>query len=226
MTCEEIFLNRKEDEKMHAANSQTTVKTQPKVSAKRMTQIAMLSAAATILMYFEVPLPFAPPFYKIDFSEVPVLVGAFAIGPMAGVLIELVKVMLHALIKGSASAGIGTLANFLIGACMVVPAGLVYKKKHTKKGALIGLSLGTAAMTVGGCFLNAYVLLPFYAKAFGMPIEALIGMGTKVNASIKDMMTFVLFAVAPFNLVKGICVSLVVLIIYKSLSPIFKMARN
>lgn len=193
-----------------------------KLGTREITTIGMLGAIATVLMLFEIPLPFAPPFYEIDFSEVPVLVGCFALGPIAGVLIEFVKILLNFVINGTATAGVGELANFCIGCAFCVPAGIIYQKKKTKKGAMIGLVSGTLIMTFLGCFINAYVMLPTYAKAFQIPIEGLIEMGTKVNAGITDLFTFVMFAVVPFNLLKGILVSVVVLLIYKKISPIIK----
>jgi len=120
------------------------------------------------------------------------------------------------------TAGVGELANFCIGCSFGVPAGIIYRKMNTKKGAVIGLLAGTGIMTFLGCFINAYVMLPAYAKAFELPIDSLIEMGTKVNASITDLFTFVMFAVVPFNLLKGIIVSVIVLLIYKKISPIIK----
>lgn len=187
------------------------------------TQVGMLGAIAVILMAFEIPLPFAPAFYKIDFSEVPALVGCFAMGPVAGVCIELIKIVLHVLISGTTTAGVGDVANFAVGCAFIVPAALFYKRKHSKKNAMIGMAVGTVVMAFLGCFLNAFVLLPAYAKAFSMPIDALVGMGTAVNGHITNLFTFVVFAVAPFNIVKGIMVSIVVLLIYKKISPILKM---
>lgn len=108
---------------------------------------------------------------------------------------------------------------------MCVPAGMIYKKYHTRKSALVGMAVGTVFMTVIGCILNAYVLLPVYAKAFEMPIDALVAMGTAVNHSITSLSTFVIFAVAPFNLLKGVLVSFIVFLIYKKISPIFKMNK-
>ncbi len=201
----------------------TAVKKEPKVSIRMIVQIGMLAAVAVVLMLFEVPLPFAPSFYKIDFSEVPVLIGCFAMGPAAGAAIELVKILLNFVINGTQTAGVGELANFLIGCAFVIPAGLVYKKNHTRKGALIGMIAGTILMVVVGCFINAFVLLPVYASAFGMPMDALVGMGTAVNPHITSLTTFVLFAVAPFNLLKGVLVSLIVFLIYKKISPVLKM---
>lgn len=193
-----------------------------KMQVREMAVIGMLGAIATILMLFEIPLPFAPSFYEIDLSEVPVLVGTFAIGPVAGILIELVKVLLNFFINGTATAGVGELANFCIGCSFCVPAGIIYRRMKSKKGAFIGLVTGTIVMTFLGCFINAYVMLPTYAKAFHMPIEAIIEMGTKVNAGITDLLTFVAFAVVPFNLIKGVLVSIIVLLIYKKISPIIK----
>ena len=192
------------------------------MNTRKITAIGMLGAIATVLMLFEIPLPFAPSFYEIDLSEVPVLIGCFALGPVAGVLIELIKIVLNFVINGTMTAGIGELANFCIGCSFCIPAGLIYHRRKTKKGAVVGLVSGTVIMTFLGCFINAYVMLPVYAKAFKMPIESLIEMGTKVNAGITDLFTFVMFAVVPFNLLKGILVSIVVLLIYKRISPIIK----
>ena len=193
-----------------------------KLGTREIVTIGMLGAIAVVLMLFEVPLPFAPPFYEIDFSEVPVLIGCFALGPIAGMLIELIKILLNLLITGTATAGVGELANFCIGCSFCIPAGIIYKRKKTKKGAMIGLISGTLIMTFLGCFINAYIMLPTYAKAFKIPIEGLIEMGTKVNASITDLFTFVMFAVVPFNLLKGILVSIIVILVYKKISPIIK----
>lgn len=215
-------------ETMNKANTKTEVQAgrKEKINARTIAQIGMLGAVALVLMLFEIPLPFAPSFYKIDFSEVPVLIGSFAMGPVAGVLIELVKILLKLLTIGSTTAGVGDVANFLIGISFCLPAAFIYRKMHSKKGAIIGMGAGTIFMTLVGCFLNAYVLLPTYAKAFQMPIDALVAMGTAVNGHITSLFTFVAFAVAPFNLLKGVLVSLVVALIYKKISPILKQSRR
>lgn len=215
-------------ETMNKANTKTEVQAgrKEKINARTIAQIGMLGAVALVLMLFEIPLPFAPSFYKIDFSEVPVLIGSFAMGPVAGVLIELVKILLKLLTIGSTTAGVGDVANFLIGISFCLPAVFIYRKMHSKKGAIIGMAAGTIFMTLVGCFLNAYVLLPTYAKAFQMPIDALVAMGTAVNGHITSLFTFVAFAVAPFNLLKGVLVSLVVALIYKKISPILKQSRG
>lgn len=205
---------------MMSSNTQTARRSA--MNVRTMAQIGMLGAVAMVLMFFEIPLWFAPPFYKIDLSELPVLIGCFAMGPVAGVLIELVKILLYVVVHGTTTAGVGDIANFLIGCSFIVPAGLIYRRMMTKKGALLGMTVGTVVMTVLGCVLNAYVLLPFYATAFGMPMDALVQMGTAVNASIKDVFGFVMLAVAPFNILKGILVSALTLALYKNIRPILR----
>ena len=193
-----------------------------KNKTRNLVSIAMLAAVAVVLMLFEFPLPFLPPFYKIDASELPVIIGAFAMGPWAGVLIELVKVLLNLLLDGTTTAFVGEFANFLIGCSYVVPASIVYYRKKSKKNAIVGLVIGTVACAVVGCLLNAYLLLPAYSKAFHMDIEALIAMGTAANKAIDSMFTFVLFATAPLNILKCGLVSIITMLIYKPISRILK----
>ncbi len=204
-----------------SSNTNTAVSA-AKGNIRAMVVVAMLGAISMILMMFEIPLWFAPSFYEIDLSEVPVMIGTFALGPAAGAATELVKILLKLVFKGTNTAFIGDIANYVIGCALVVPAGIIYKHRKTKKNALIGMAAGTLFMTVAGCFINAYVLLPAYGKAFGMPIDALIGMGTAVNPAIKGLGTFVILAVAPFNILKGVVVSVITLLLYKYVSPILK----
>ena len=204
-------------------STKTMMQSEKKMGVRAVVQIGMLAAVAVILMLFEIPLPFAPSFYKIDFSEVPVLVGCFAMGPVAGALIELVKILLNFVLTGTSTAGVGEIANFVIGCALCVPAGIIYRRNRTRKNALIGMATGTILMTVLGCFVNAYVLLPAYGAAFGMPVSKLVGLGTAVNPHITSLSTFVIFAVAPFNLIKGVAVSAIVFVIYKKISPVLRM---
>lgn len=207
-----------------STQTNVAVRREQRVNIRTLVQIGMLSAIAVILMLFEIPLPFAPSFYEIDFSEVPVMIGCFVMGSMAGAVIEFIKILLNLVMNGTITAGVGEAANFVIGCALCIPAGLIYKKNHTRKGALVGMAAGTVIMTVMGCFINALILLPAYGAAFGMPIDALVEMGTAVNSHITSLSTFVVFAVAPFNLLKGTLVSLIVFIIYKKIRPIFKMS--
>ena len=189
--------------------------------ARGIAQIGVLSAISAILMIVEIPLWFAPSFYKIDLSELPVLIGSFAMGPLAGVMIELIKVLLYLFIHGSSTGGVGDIANFIIGCALIVPSALIYKRNKTRKSAIIGMAVGTATLVIVGSLLNAFVLLPVYAKVFHMPVDALVQMGSAVNSSITNLNTFVIFAVAPFNLLKGVIVSTATTLIYKKISPLF-----
>ena len=153
-------------------------------------------------MLWEFPIPFiAPNFYEIDLSEIPILVGSFIMGPVSGIIMEAIKIVLKILLKGTTTGYVGELANFCIGCCLVVPAGIIYKFKKSKKGAFIGIVVGIVLMAVAGAILNYYVMLPFYEKF--MPLEAIIEEGAKVNPIIKDKWSFVWVAVAPFNVFKA-----------------------
>lgn len=209
-----------EEIKKTDAVSRKAAGTKKRVNVAYMVKIALLAAISTLLMLFEFPLPFAPSFYELDFSEVAVLIGGFALGPLAGVLIELLKVLLNLLINGSMTAGIGELANFIIGCSFVLPAALLYKHKKGLKSAIIAMAVGTASITVVGSLMNLFVLLPAYSALGIMPMDAIIKAGSAINGSITSIWTFVLLATAPFNLLKGVLVSLITGLLYKHISPI------
>lgn len=191
-------------------------------SARQVSFIAMFSAIAAVLMYIEIPLPFAPPFYQIDLSEIPILICTFYLGPVAGVVCEFVKIMLKLLLKGTSTAFVGDFANFAVGCAMVLPASVIYHCKKTKRTALIGLAAGTLVMTVFGSLFNAVYLLPKFAQLYGMPLDAIVAMGTNVNKAISSVSTLVLFAVVPFNLIKGVLVSTVTMLLYKRVALLLK----
>ncbi len=194
-----------------------------KINTKWMVKVAMLSAVSVVLMLIEFPLPFiAPPFYKIDFSEIPVLIGTFALGPLAGVVIEFIKVVLNLLINGTITGGVGEAANFVVGVCFVLPAGLIYKYRKTKKWAVMGMIAGTVIMVVTGVIVNTYLLVPAYGNALGMPIDAFVDMGKAIHSSVDSLFEMVLYCVAPFNALKCIIVSVITAFIYKPLGKIFK----
>lgn len=181
---------------------------------------AVFSCMAGVLMLLEIPLFFAPSFYKIDLSELPVLICTFYLGPMAGVTAELLKVLVKLLLKGTSTAFVGDFANFAVGCSFVLPASIVYHAKPGKRTALTGMLVGTLIMTVFGSAFNALYLLPKFAALFGLPIEVIVGMGTKINPAITSVWTLVLFAVVPFNLLKGVLVSLLTFLLYKRISPL------
>lgn len=182
----------------------------------------IMAALATILIMIEIPLFFAPGFYKLDFSEIPVLIGTFTLGPVAGVVIELVKILLKLVTKGTTTAFVGDLANFIIGCSMVVPASIIYYRRKTKKNALIGMIVGAAVMTVFGSAFNAIYLLPKFSDLYGIPLDGIIAMGTAINPKITSVTTMALFAVAPFNILKGAIVTAITMLLYKRISPLLK----
>ena len=205
----EVLIEKKTDVKF----------TSEKTKVNKTVIMAMLSAIAVILMYFDFPIPFiAPGFYKIDFSEIPVLIGSFMLGPCAGVIIEAVKVILHFCMKGTTTAFVGDFANFILGCMYVVPAAIIYHTKKTRKMAMISLIAGGVILVIAGMLLNAWYLLPKYSELYGIPLDVLIAMGTKVNASITDVFSFVALAVSPFNIIKALIDGIVTVILYKYLS--------
>lgn len=193
-----------------------------RMDTQKLTAIGMLAAVSAVLMVLEIPLWFMPPFYKLDISEVPVLIGAFTFGPVAGVMTELIKILIKLVVKGSETAFVGEAANFLVGISLVLPAAIIYKRKPTKKRALSGMAVGVICMTVLGSLVNAFILLPFYAKAFHMPLDQIITLGSQVNGAVSDFKTFVAFGVAPFNLLKGVVVSAITYMLYKRVSRYLK----
>ena len=185
---------------------------------KKITYSAMFAAIATVLMYFEVPLPFMPPFLKMDLSGLVSILAAFMFGPLSAILITLVKDISH--IFTSTSGGVGQVADFFMVSAFSIAASMAYRRFHTRKGAILGLSLGTLAMAVVGCFTNKYMLIPFYAQL--MPIEDILPACSAVNPLIGSLDTYILFGAFPFNLIKGAILSVITLLLYKRLSNFIK----
>ena len=189
-------------------------------STHYVTYTAIFAAMAGVLMTIEIPLFFAPSFYQLDLSELPILICTFYLGPAAGVTAELLKVLVKLLIKGTSSAFVGELANFLVGCSFVLPASVIYHSRPGKKSALIGMAVGTLILTVFGSLFNALYLIPKFTELYGMPLDAIISMGGEVNKAINSLSTLVLFAVVPFNLLKGVVVSVITYLLYKRISPL------
>ena len=184
------------------------------------TYTAIFACMAGVLMLVEIPLFFAPGFYKMDLSELPIMICTFYLGPVAGVVAELIKVCIKLLLKGTSTAFVGDFANFAVGCSFVLPASIVYHANPSRRTALTGMIVGTLVMTVFGSAFNAIYLLPKFSALFGMPMDVIVGMGTKVNSAINSVTTLVLFAVVPFNLLKGVVVSRLTFLLYKRISPI------
>lgn len=196
-------------------------------AARRITIVAICAAIATVLHVLDFPLPFlAPGFYKLDFSEVPVMLCGFYLGPTAAVLCEAVKIFLKLIIKSTSTAFVGDFANFAVGCSMVLPAVIFYHIKKSKAGAVTGLILGTLVMTVFGSAFNGIYLLPKFAQLYGMPLESIIAAGAQINANISSVTTFVILAVAPLNLIKGAAVTVLTLLLYKRVArPLFGISK-
>ncbi len=187
------------------------------LTTKNVVLMGMFSALAAVLMLFEIPLPFiAPSFYGLDLAEVPILVGTFALGPVAGAIMEVVKVLIKLLMKPTSTGFVGEFANIVIGCSLVIPAGLVYRFNKTKKGAMIAMVVGSVFMAVAGIAVNALVMLPFYSNL--MPLENIIAAGAAINPAVSNIWTFAIICVGPFNLVKGVVVSLITSLVYKRIS--------
>ncbi|NMB09040.1 MAG: ECF transporter S component [Tissierellia bacterium] len=192
------------------------------LNVKTMTKIAILGVISFVFMLLDFPLWFTPTFLKFDISDLPSLIGAFALGPMAGVLVQLIKNLLKLLLAGTNTAAVGELANFVVGSVFAYTAGFIYYREKTFKNAIIGLIVGVLTMTVVISFANYYIMIPFYSKAYGLPLEKIIAMSTAVNKYIVDLKSLIIFGVVPFNLLKGLVTSILTVLLYKRISPILK----
>lgn len=189
---------------------------------RKITITGMLSAIAFILMYLDFSVPLMPSFIKMDLSELPALIGSFALGPVSGVIICLIKNLLH-LMKTS-TGGVGELSNFILGAIFVYTAGLIYKKNNTKKGALIGSLAGALAMAIIGIATNYFIVYPVYTNF--MPMEAIIGAYQVICPSADTLLKCLIIFNAPFTFIKGMLSVVITFLVYKRLSPILKGSQK
>ena len=195
--------------------------------ARRVSIIGICAAIATVLHMLDFPVLFlAPEFYKLDFSELPVLLCGFYLGPSATVACEGVKILLKLLLKGTSTAFVGDLANFVVGCSFVLPATIWYHAHKSKHSAVIGLILGTVSMSIFGSAFNAIYLLPKFSELYGLPLETIVAMGTAIRSSISNVTTFVMLCVAPLNVLKGVMVSVLTMLLYKRVArPLFGLHR-
>ena len=179
---------------------------------------AVLAALAFIIFLLPISIPIFPGFLTFDFSEIPAIFAALAYGPVSAIAVELVKNLLHLFM--STTAGVGEFANFLVGCFFVVPLGLIYKRYKNRKGAFIGLGVSTISMVVLASLANYFLILKLYELIAGYPLQAVIGMSQAANSGITDKFSLILYAFVPFNLLKGLVISLITIVIYKRLSPL------
>ena len=197
-----------------------------KDTTHNLTVAAMLSAVAFILMFIEFPIPMPiPAFIKMDFSDLPALLGAFALGPVYGVIISFMKNLLHIVIKGTSTACVGELSNFILGAIFSAVAGYIYKHHKSRKTAIIGAVAGAVAMGVLSVPSNYFVVYPAYVQFYHMPLEAILGMYQAILPSADSLIKCLIIFNLPFTLVKGLLDAVLCMLIYKPLSPILHGRR-
>ncbi|MGF0039565.1 ECF transporter S component [Peptoniphilaceae bacterium SGI.131] len=199
-----------------------TNRDQTKFNVNTMVKIAIFAAMAGLLMLVKFPLPFAFHFMTVDFGDVATLVSGFALGPIAGVVTVVLKNVVNVMLNGTTTAYVGELSNIIVGSTFVFISSYIYSKNKTRKNAAVGLVLGVVAMTLLATLSNYFIIFPIYAKAFGMPLEGFVPMVQSVNPLADSYLKLMVFAVAPFNIVKGLLNALVTLLIYKRISIIFK----
>ena len=213
---------RKKGSVFSMTETHVTVKADSRVARKimlrRIAACAILTAMAVLLMYLEIPLPFMPSFLKFDFSELPVLIGSFALGPVWGIVIELLKNLIH--LPVTQTMGIGELSNFITGVIYVGTAGIIYRIFVSKKGAAIAMIIATLVLAAVSVPVNAFLTLPLYGSVMGFPIEAIIGMSAAVNPLVKDKVSLLLAVFVPFNLFKGFIVAGITYFVHLPLSKL------
>lgn len=196
------------------------------MKTKKLVMAALLGALAAILMVLDFNVPLAPGFIKFDFSDFPVLIGGFVFGPLTGVLIAFLKIVLNLLFKPTTTMFVGEASNFLLSVCYMGVACLFYRKHRTKKGAVIGMALATVTTSLFAIASNILVMFPMYAKLFGMSMEQIVGRVSAVNPFVKDVTTMVIASLVPFNLFKYGVISLITFISYKKIEVILKKYSN
>ncbi len=191
-----------------------------KLSTRVLVKVGLLSAVAFLLMFIEMPIPgLFPDFLKIDISDMPALIAGLAMGPAAGICVEIVKNLLHTIVA-TTTGGVGEIANIIVGSAFVVATSVVYRRKKDFKSLVIGFVCGTLAIIAVGSIVNYFFLLPFYGQLMGM--DAIISLGKAVNPNVHNLLTFVIWFIAPFNLIKGVMISILSIPLYKKLERLIK----
>ncbi len=180
-----------------------------------LTRCGILAAMAVILYYIEIPVV---AFYKLDLSTLPAILAGFAMGPVQGVAVVVIKNLVHML--GTSTACVGELADIIMSSCFVIPASLIYRSHKDRKSAVISMTAGTILMTISGILMNYFVLIPAYQVLMNLPLEAIVGMGTQVWSYIDSTVKLVIFVTGPFNVLKGFTLSVVTYLLYKRVSPL------
>lgn len=189
---------------------------------RRLATIAILGALGGILMIFEFPLPFAPAFMGVDFSDTPIMLASMTMGPIAGIATSAVKIFIKLLIKPTSTQYIGEASNLFLSMIIALTVGLIYKKINNKKGMKIGIIATIITMSTAALFSNAYVIYPLYAKLLNFPTSVIIDMTAKINFLVHDYFTLMIFMVVPFNVVKQTLVAILSIVLFKKIHPILE----
>ncbi len=192
-----------------------------KFTTKNMVLVAVFAGVSLVLMLLEFPLPFAPAFLKFDLADLPATLATFMLGPVHGIMVCVVKLLLKLIVKGTETAFVGEFANLMASAMYILPAALIYRFKKGKVGAAIALGSATVIVSIGACIMNMFIMFPVYSSLYGIPMDAIIGMGTAINSSVNDLFTLIIFTVLPFNLFKYTIVSIITFFMYKKLKHVF-----
>ena len=194
-----------------------------KISTSNLVKLAILSAIGYILMFISVPLPMLfPEFLKIDISDITALMASVSMGPLAGIVVEFMKNLLQVVTGASTTSGVGEFANFIIGSSFVYTVGVVYGRKKELKSLIRGLSLGVVIMAIVGCITNYFIILPFYDVVAGWDTQSIVDMGAIINPLVTDKITFVIWMIAPFNVLKSVLMGLILLPVYKKMDRLLK----
>lgn len=192
------------------------------LNIKNISMIAILASIGAFLMFLDFPIFIAPSFYKLDLSDLPCLIGAFSMGPIPALFIQIIKILIKLLLKPTSTAFVGEIASFSISSIYCVVASIIYKHNRNKKGAIKAIVISSIAMVISSCILNYVFIIPSYVKLFGMPLETIVSLGNKIIPLVKDKLSFVMFCVAPFNCIKAIIIDVLTISLYKHISPLLK----
>lgn len=192
------------------------------LSIKNITRIAILGALGAFLMIIDFPIFVAPSFYKLDIGDLPCLIGAFAMGPIPALFIQIIKILIKILIKPTSTAFIGEIAAFITSCVYCVVASIFYQNNKSKKGAIKAIIIGSVAMSIVSTIANYLFIIPAFSSLYGMPLEAIIGLGNAIFPIIKDLLSFCICCVLPFNIIKAVLIDVLTILLYKHISPLLK----
>lgn len=195
--------------------TKTSTRTDNSRAVFTLTRCGILAAMAVVLYYIEIPVV---AFYKLDLSTLPAILAGFAMGPLQGFAVIVIKNLVHML--GTSTACVGELADILMSSCFVIPASLIYRRNKSRKGAVVAMVTASIAMTVASVLVNYFILIPAYQTLMNLPLAVIVGMGQKVWSYIDNAVKLVIFITAPFNILKAVVLSLVTFLLYKRVSPL------